>query len=72
MIRIPTKLKMPSDQWYSKNIPSVPLKGLDKLGRCIIIRDVEPQTMGDCSRNTLTEAEGVSTDKVNAFTVWVI
>uniref|UniRef100_A0A7C8ZLR6 Uncharacterized protein n=1 Tax=Opuntia streptacantha TaxID=393608 RepID=A0A7C8ZLR6_OPUST len=54
------------------HIPSVPLKGLDKLGGCIVIRDIEPQTMGDRGRNTLTEAERVSTDKVNPFTIWVI
>ena len=67
-----TKLKMPLDQCCSKNVPSVPLKGLDKLGGCIVIRDIEPQTMGDRSRNTLTEAERVSTDEVNPFTIWVI
>ena len=52
--------------------PGVPLSGLDKLSRSIIVRDVEPEAVRNCSRDTLTEAERVSTHKIRAFSVRVI
>jgi hypothetical protein len=54
------------------SIPAVPLKRLDKLGRGIIVWNVEPKPMRNGSRGTLTEAEGVPTDKISAITVRVI
>ena len=55
-----------------KVVPCVPFLRLDELGWGIVIRDVEPETVGDSSGNTLTETERVSTDEVSTFTVWVV
>jgi hypothetical protein len=52
--------------------PCVPLKRLDKLSRCIIIRDVEPQAMRNSSGDTLTKTEGVSTNKICTISVRII
>jgi hypothetical protein len=54
------------------HIPSVPLKRLDKLSRCIIIRNVEPEAMRNSSRGTLTKTEGVPTHKICSFSVRII
>jgi len=56
----------------NKTLPCVPFLRLHKLGRGIVIRDVEPQTVGNSGGNTLTETERVSTDEVSTFTVWVV
>ena len=53
-------------------IPSISLEWLDKLCGCIIIRDVEPQTMRNSSGNTLTETERISTHKICTLTERVI
>jgi hypothetical protein len=52
-----------------KVVPSVPLKRLHKLSRSIIVRDVEPKTVRNCSWDTFTETEGVATDKIGTFSV---
>ena len=56
----------------SIHIPSVPLLRLDELGGGIVIRDVEPETMGNSSGYTFTKTERVSTDEVSAFTVRIV
>jgi hypothetical protein len=62
-----------SDKKREQNaIPFVPLLRLDQLGGCIIVRDVQPQAVGDSSVGTLPEAEGVSTHKVSTLTVGVV
>lgn len=62
-----------SDQQQEQNaIPFVPLLRLDQLCGSIIVRDVQPQAVGDSSMGTLPEAERVSTDKVSTLTVGVI
>ncbi|MCI85321.1 hypothetical protein A2U01_0106600, partial [Trifolium medium] len=48
-------------------VPSVPLKRLHKLSGSIIVRDVEPKTMRNCSWYTFTETEGVATNKIGTF-----
>ena len=53
-------------------IPSISLKRLDKLGWRIVVRDVEPQAMGNSSWGTFSKTERVTTDKVCTFSVWII
>jgi hypothetical protein len=53
-------------------LPGVSLKGLNKLGRGIIVWNVEPKPVRNSSRDTLTKAEGVPTNKIGANTVRVI
>lgn len=55
-----------------ENIPGISLQRLDKLGRGIIIRDIEPEAMRNSSRGTLTKTERISTDKICTFCVWII
>ena len=48
-------------------VPSVPLKRLHKLSRSIVVWDVEPKTMRNCSWHTFAETEGVTTNKICTF-----
>jgi hypothetical protein len=62
-----------SDKRREQNaIPLIPLLGLDQLCGSIIVRDVQPQAVGDGGVSTLPEAEGVSTHKVSTLTVGVV
>jgi hypothetical protein len=53
-------------------VPAVPLTRLDHLGGSIIVRDVEPQAVGNSGVSTLPEAEGIPTHKVSTLTVGVV
>jgi len=50
-------------------VPSVPLKRLHKLSRSIVVWDVEPKTMRNCSWHTFTETEGVTANKICTFSI---
>lgn len=54
------------------SLPIISLIGLDKLSRCIIVRNVEPKPMRNSSWNTLTKAEGVPANEISTITVRVI
>jgi hypothetical protein len=45
-------------------VPGVSLKGLNELGRGIIVWNVEPKPVRNSSWDTLTKAEGVPTNKM--------
>lgn len=55
-----------------QRLPLVPLQWFHKLCWCIIIWDVEPETMRNSSWNTLTETKRVSTDKICTFSERII
>lgn len=52
--------------------PVISLKRLDKLGRGIIVWNVEPKPMRNSSWGTLAKAEGVPTNKISTLTVRVV
>ena len=52
--------------------PSVALARLDKLGWGVIVRDVEPEPMGDSSLRSFPHAERVAADKVRTLSVGVV
>ena len=54
------------------HIPGISLPWLNKLGRSIIVRDVEPEAMRNSGRDTLAEAKRVSTDEVSTLSVWIV
>lgn len=56
----------------TKSKPSVPLERLDELSGGIIIRDVEPEAMGNSGWCALAETEGISTNKVGTISVWIV
>ncbi|XP_057773771.1 FBD-associated F-box protein At5g22730-like [Salvia miltiorrhiza] len=51
-------------------LPGVSLARFDNWG--IVVRDVEPESMGDGSRRSFLQAEGVATDEVVTFSVGII
>lgn len=55
-----------------KDVPSISLPWLDKLGGGIIIWDVKPEAMRNSCWDTLTETKWVSTDKICTITVRII
>jgi hypothetical protein len=56
----------------STSLPVISLKRLDKLGRGIIVWNVEPKPMRNGSWSTLAKTKGVPTNKISTITVWVI
>lgn len=63
---------LPRFHVYLFCVPGISLTGLNKLSRCIIIRDIEPKAMRNGSRDTLTETEWIPTNKVCTISVGVI
>lgn len=58
--------------YCKKSIPFISLQRLHELGGSIIIRDVEPQAMRHCGRDTLSETKWISTDEVSTLAIWII
>ena len=54
------------------HIPVISLPWLNKLGRSIIVSDVEAEAMRNNSRDTLAETERESMDEVSTLYVWNI
>lgn len=52
--------------------PSVALARLDELSRRIIVRDVEPEPMGDSSGSSFPQAKWVATDEISTFPVGIV
>lgn len=53
-------------------IPGVSLVWLDELSRSIIVRNVEPETVGDSCRRAFPEAKRVPANKVGSIPVRVV
>ena len=53
------------------HIPGISLPWLNKLGRSIIVSDVEPEANGNSNRD-LAETERESMDEVNTLSVWIV
>ena len=58
--------------YCKKSIPFISLQWLHELGRSIIIRDVEPQAMRHCGRDTFPETKRISTDEVSTLAIGII
>jgi hypothetical protein len=63
---------MEPTHWNISFLPGVSLKGLNKLGRGIVVWNVEPKPGRNNSWDTLTKAVGVPTNKIGANTVRVV
>lgn len=54
------------------HVTGVALLGLDHLGRCVVVRDVEPQAVGDGGGLALAPGEGIAAHEIGALGVGIV